>query len=610
VLTPSDVLQDTAARTSGPRRERGQLASLLIALLLAVWVQRRALGSFFGADDLIHLEQAYDILPTLFVPWRLLTQVLYFRMMAGLFGPAPAPYMLVNLLLHLLNVGLLFFLVRRLTARRSTALLAAGLFGAHPLHLEVLFRAVTINETATCACVLAAALCLSGRRSRGVLGTLLFLVGIFCKESILALPLALAYTSVLASGGWGAARRALPAGMIALAAAVAFFLLRSVGLAPTGGGYSVHVGANVFHNAMTYLVWAVDLVHPLPDLVRSFNTRAWPLAVTLLGLLLLFAVWGSQRRIVRWGLIWWASALFPVLILEHAAYGYYSYVSLAGLATAGAAALDMLLARLTAPFGVGGIERGGSARSSAGSRAARALPRVGPVVLPLILLLLFALRADWLQAERLRLPVPGTDLPLDPFLRSVEVARRAVITMGRSLPGGMTRAVVFAPEGTMSAFGARSGNEYPGISAGKRAYLFIEAVLDSGRALRLFYPQLDSIRFLREWSAPYRDWYLCVQVGNGYLENLGVGPAAHARYAQELLKAGFNQAARSYLVELLQAFPAEPPLRFLYSSALARTGDFRAARVQLEELIRVAPDDTLAARARRILATVPELQVR
>jgi hypothetical protein len=52
---------------------------LLVPVLLALWVQRRALGSFFAADDLIHLEQARGILPTLLLPWRALTQVLYFR---------------------------------------------------------------------------------------------------------------------------------------------------------------------------------------------------------------------------------------------------------------------------------------------------------------------------------------------------------------------------------------------------------------------------------------------------------------------------------------------------------------------------------------------------
>jgi hypothetical protein len=328
---------------SHPRPSQRHLVWLGLVLVLVVWVQRRALGSFFGADDLIHLEQASGILRTPLVPWRVLTQVLYFRIMLPLFGPAPAWYMSVTLIVHAVNVVLLYLLVYRLTARRSVAILAAGFFGAHPLHLEVLFRAVTINETASGACVLGAALCLTQPRPRRALGAGLFILGILCKESILAMPLGLAYTTYLVSGGRSGLGRAMLAGAIAIATAVAFFLLRVVGLAPGGVIYSVHVGANIFHNAMTYLTWAFDLTHPLPDLIRSYNPQAWRLGLVLLGVLLLFAVRGRLRDGVRWGLVWWGSALLPVLILQNAAYGHYAYLSLAGMATAVAATVETLV---------------------------------------------------------------------------------------------------------------------------------------------------------------------------------------------------------------------------------------------------------------------------
>jgi hypothetical protein len=132
--------------------------------------------------------------------------------------------------------------------------------------------------------------------------------------------------------------------------------------------------------------------------------------------------------------------------------------------------------------------------------------------------------------------------------------------------------------------------------------------MDEGRAFRVFYPQLDSVRFLRQWSARYRDWYLCVQVGNGLLANLGVGPLAHARYARELLEAGLDAEALTYLGEVVKAFPTARPPRFLYGSALARTGNLRGARLQLQELIRTAPDDTLAVRALRLVDSVQQRQ--
>ncbi|HVP15347.1 MAG TPA: tetratricopeptide repeat protein, partial [Terriglobales bacterium] len=566
-----------------PRASALRRLAWLVPVLLALWVQRRALGSFFAADDLIHLEQARAILPTLLLPWRALTQVLYFRGMLALFGPAPAPFLLVGLLLHAIDVGLLFALALRLTRSRSLALLAAGLFGVHPLALEVLFRAVGINETASCAFALGAALCFTGPRPRAGAGTALFVLGLFCKESILGLPLALAATSWFTGGGRSAIRRVLPAAGIALAGIAVFVVLRARGLAPSGAGYAVHLGGNVFHNAMTYLLWALDWAHPLPDLVRSFDPHAWSVALPALAVLLLFAWRGPQRNFVRWGFLWWAAALLPVLALENATYGYYAYASLAGLATAIAAAVSSALEWIAA--------RGRFARAARGA-------------VPVLVLAIAALRADSLEAGRLRLALPGSDLPLDPLLRGIEVPRRAVLTMGNDLPQDVRRAVVFSPPGLLSAYGARSGRAIAGAARG-RAYLYLEAVLDSGRALRVFYPQLDSVRVLRAWSAPYRDWSLYVQTGNGYLQHIGAGPGAHAHYARDLLAAGFGDVARDYLGELVTAFPSETPVRFLYGAALARTGDAAGARAQLEQVIRAAPDDTLARLARRLLVKLP-----
>lgn len=592
---------------SRPGRDRTITLLLFATVALTLLVHRRSLGSFFGADDLIHLEQAYGIAPTPLVPWRVLTQVLYFRTMIHLVGPAPAPYMLVNLLLHALNVGLLFGLVSRLTSRRWVAVLAAGLFGMHPLHVEVLFRAVTINETASCACALGVASCLlRPGRWRLWLGTGLFAVGVLCKESILALPLAFAFT--LAQGGRDRHRvlRALPTIVVALAFGAAFLVLRRTGLAPGGTPYEVHFGANIFHNAMTYLLWAFDWVRPLPDLVRSFDARAWRVGLWVLGALILLAWRGPQKSIVRWGLVWWAAALLPVLVLENSTYGHYAYVSLAGLAAATAASLDGLAQTL-----LGRRDSVRPARADAAPPASSVARPHRPWIAALLTVLVLGLvawRADALIDARLRLPVPGTDLPLDPFLRTIEISRRAVLTMGRDLPADMTRAVVFIPEGTLSARGARSGRNYGAAGRNERAYVLVESVMDEGRAFRVFYPQLDSVRFLRQWSARYRDWYLCVQVGNGLLANLGVGPLAHARYARELLEAGLDAEALTYLGEVVKAFPTARPARFLYGSALARTGNLRGARLQLQELIRTAPDDTLAVRALRLVDSVQQRQ--
>ena len=70
------------------RSDRLATTAIVVGILAAACVvQWHAVVSFFSADDLIHLEQAAGLLPTPVMPWRYLSQVLYFRAMLWVFGP-------------------------------------------------------------------------------------------------------------------------------------------------------------------------------------------------------------------------------------------------------------------------------------------------------------------------------------------------------------------------------------------------------------------------------------------------------------------------------------------------------------------------------------------
>ena len=61
---------------------------------------------------------------------------LSFQLDASLYGAGPAGFHRTNLLLHLLNVLLVFLVVRRLTGTQVGAALAAAVFGVHPVNVE------------------------------------------------------------------------------------------------------------------------------------------------------------------------------------------------------------------------------------------------------------------------------------------------------------------------------------------------------------------------------------------------------------------------------------------------------------------------------------------
>jgi hypothetical protein len=121
---------------------------VLVAILLSAWVQRRILSSYFGSDDLLHLEHVLGLRPTPELPWRFLTQVVYFRSMPALFGLDPRPYFLVTYILHLLNTVFVFILSRRLQLPNPVSCLAAAVFGCFPLTSAALAHVVNINDVA------------------------------------------------------------------------------------------------------------------------------------------------------------------------------------------------------------------------------------------------------------------------------------------------------------------------------------------------------------------------------------------------------------------------------------------------------------------------------
>ncbi len=62
-----------------------------------------------------------------------------------LFGENPFGYHLNNLILHLLNVLLVFFVARSITSKHLTALISAAFFALHPIHTEAI-NPVTFRE--------------------------------------------------------------------------------------------------------------------------------------------------------------------------------------------------------------------------------------------------------------------------------------------------------------------------------------------------------------------------------------------------------------------------------------------------------------------------------
>ena len=72
--------------------------------------------------------------------------MLIFAIEYHLFGMSATGYHVINLLLHLLNIVLVFYTVYLLSDKISVALIASLLFGIHPLHVESVAWAAELKD--------------------------------------------------------------------------------------------------------------------------------------------------------------------------------------------------------------------------------------------------------------------------------------------------------------------------------------------------------------------------------------------------------------------------------------------------------------------------------
>jgi tetratricopeptide (TPR) repeat protein len=279
---------------------------------------------------------------------------------ATLFGPGPSGFHAVNVALHACNTVLLFLVLR---AEPWPAVLAAALFGLHPLRVEsvawVAERKDVLSGLFWMLSLLAYARYArrpSARRYAAVAGA--FAAGLLAKPMLVSLPLVLLLFDVWPLGRWRAAagapaRRALlleKLPLLAIAGVVALMTLRaqaSQGAVATLG--AVPLGLRVANAVVSYgaylgkALWPVGLSVHYPHAAflgagaaQRLLWRAWLSAPLLVAMTL--AALALRRRApyvaVGWG--WYLATLVPVIGLvqagQQAMADRYTYLPLIGIA--------------------------------------------------------------------------------------------------------------------------------------------------------------------------------------------------------------------------------------------------------------------------------------
>lgn len=260
----------------------------------------------------------------LYRPLRTLTYILEFEAA----GKNPAVYHFTSISLHAAVCVLVFLLVFRLSASLPVSMIAALLFGVHPVHAgTVAFisggRADLLATTFTLLSLLLYLRSLDAGSGRlpYALSLASFALALAAKESSAVAPALVVCLALTRRGEKGIGREALRAGLFfALLAGYMYFRFVVVGAGGQSSGY--HGGSLLKTMLTTSIVWASyvrDLIVPTKlcpvyaVVIEHHLSARVALAAVFLSLLAAASLIGLFRRQL-WGvgLAWFFIALLPV----------------------------------------------------------------------------------------------------------------------------------------------------------------------------------------------------------------------------------------------------------------------------------------------------------
>jgi len=363
----------TATVSVQPRFPAWLLAALLALVTIALyWPALRC--DFIALDDPEYVTENLHVQGGLSwegVKWAFLNPVsanwhpvtmLSHMLDYQLFGLKPWGHHLTNLLLHALNTGLVFLLLRSMTGALWRSALVAVLFGVHPLHVESVAWVAERKDVLSAFFFLLTLLCwvqfvsestVHSPCSRVFYGASLamFALGLMSKAMLVTLPcvlLLLDYWPLkrIGDGGWRMADfkklflEKIPFFVLAAAASLVTLAVQKQG----GAVITVEeypLGDRVENVLISYCRYLGKMLWPTDMAVFYPHPGYWPLMEVLLAGVFLFGIsavlfLGRHRYpflLVGW--LWFVGTLVPVIGLvqvgKQSMADRYTYIPSLGL---------------------------------------------------------------------------------------------------------------------------------------------------------------------------------------------------------------------------------------------------------------------------------------
>jgi len=240
-----------------------------------------------------------------------------------IFGLNAWAYILNNILLHVLNTLLVFYLIQRYTKITSVAFFTAFAFGVHPLHVESVVW-ISERKDVLYALFLIAGLCVwehyrdTGKFKYWIFTLILFILSCFSKGQAVVFPLLL-----LCAEAWRYKniklivwKDKLPFFIISIIfGVIAIYAQGSEGAVKTQNTFKFpdnFLAASwgfIFYLRKMFLPWSLSAFYPYPDLLKPYPFYFWFMPPLLV--LVFFFVWKIRKQAPEW---LWAIAFYSFSI--------------------------------------------------------------------------------------------------------------------------------------------------------------------------------------------------------------------------------------------------------------------------------------------------------
>jgi protein O-mannosyl-transferase len=245
------------------------------------------------------------------------------------FGLNSWVYILNNILLHVLNAVLVFFLVRRYSQAVFPAFFAALAFGIHPLHVESVVWISERKDVLYTAFLLAGLIQWekyrdSGEKRNAALSLLFFILSCFSKGQSVVFPVLLILAEWWRFKDFRQIRwlDKLPFFAIAIGfGIIAIYAQGSEGAVKTQNTFKLPdnilaaAWGYIFYLRKMILPWPLSAFYPYPELDKPYPGYFWSMPPLVIAVLFLGWKFRKQAPEWLWALAFYSTAIFLVLQL-------------------------------------------------------------------------------------------------------------------------------------------------------------------------------------------------------------------------------------------------------------------------------------------------------